>query len=547
LLTLWSIDPVNRDMILLNSVGASAYELGRRVYHYPDTLSGNAISAREPLKFSNICELDREHRSFYDDSVIGKLDLNYMVAVPILNTFNINQVLLLLNVYPASEPDIEDVINFRQFGESLAGHFESLLRDKCIRFANRLDVEMGKIVVRAPVNTYKTLVKLLQRAASADLVQLFLEKSGGGYLKREYSTGKVPDEDAARIEELAIACWQENREKMQFRSGDQTIHYRELLPHATVSDMRSWVFVPLRDLAGRAKGSIFASRRCVTPAGQILPPFTYEDICLVEAICRSFSAQLEILMADFARISSLDKLGHELRLPLSAFRAAVEKIQSETEDQGISLAHDYFFNVRFYCDTMKRLLFELDAVRKGPRALVLQTSSVRFHADIIAPAVRFLKLVMLKERLKPKQVKYGKIISNIPELFLDQWLMTQVVFNLLENSIKYSRQRKADVEIEIEGVKHDDNFEIVFRDNGIGITPGYEDKIFLQGIRAPEACLYHVLGEGFGLWFSREIVSLHGGRLELRSSQDPTEFAIVLPASLEYTSPSTSTLFGARE
>ena len=116
--------------------------------------------------------------------------------------------------------------------------------------------------------------------------------------------------------------------------------------------------------------------------------------------------------------------------------------------------------------------------------------------------------------------------------------MTQVVFNLLENAIKYQHNDRTSLNmIEIIGAQTDDNYTITFRDQGIGVPKGWEEKIFLQNVRGPTSHLYDVSGEGFGLWFSREIIKRHDGQLLLASRKNPTEFLIILPAYLENQAP----------
>lgn len=125
----------------------------------------------------------------------------------------------------------------------------------------------------------------------------------------------------------------------------------------------------------------------------------------------------------------------------------------------------------------------------------------------------------------------------MPKLYVDRGLMTQAVFNLLDNAIKYFHGDPASFKIEIDGCNVPTGYEIVFRDGGMGVPDGLEEHIFKMGFRGPNACESDVTGEGLGLWFARGIVRRHDGDLVLRRHRDPTEFVIVLPRYLAQSPP----------
>jgi signal transduction histidine kinase len=78
-----------------------------------------------------------------------------------------------------------------------------------------------------------------------------------------------------------------------------------------------------------------------------------------------------------------------------------------------------------------------------------------------------------------------------------------------------------------------DSFIFRFRDWGIGVQRGLEDRIFESGFRAPEALAKHVSGSGLGLSVARAVVHELGGDLRLVTNRKPTEFQMTLPKSLK--------------
>ena len=123
-------------------------------------------------------------------------------------------------------------------------------------------------------------------------------------------------------------------------------------------------------------------------------------------------------------------------------------------------------------------------------------------------------------------------IHKIPRLLVDRARLNQVVFNVLMNAIKYAEDDPNRFAIRIE-VDENRNFYIIkFKDWGIGVKKGLEDKIFEAGFRAPEAIDKYVTGSGLGLKISRDIMRGLGGDLKLTSSYKPTEFGMMLPKTL---------------
>ncbi len=535
LATIWSVNPVTSALILLASSGAEAVALDEPILDYFTDLNGIALESKETTVIDDVRQERKYGRSFSHHSLIKPLGLKSMVSVPIINTCNSNQVLLVLNLYPSEDRGEIDTAVFSRYGEWLAPRFERYLQDHCVRFANRLSIRIGRIKKRYPKNIYKEVVRLLSQVIDADSIGIYVEKDDGKTVECKSSFGHhFKEEDTSQVDELAKQCWQVNREFLIVsRSRDEVISRGELLPAVTLfrERMQSEVFVPLRDPAGQAKGVFCCVRTTEHPDRRAVSSFTYEDVAVIEAIAQAFTPQLEILLADYRRTDSMNKLAHELRVPVVAFRAALERVQRECKTEGYTFQFDHFGELATYCNVMNRLLLELDAVRRGPHLIPLLPEKVHIFSEIIAPATRFLKPILVKKGLSRKSIKY-KDVYKTPVLYLDPGLMTQVVFNLLDNAIKYSRDKPKEVKIEIEGNEADTNYEILFRDNGVGVPEGWEEKIFDAGVRGPNAYKYDVAGEGLGLWFAREIARRHGGDMMLRNSRDPTIFAIVLPNSL---------------
>jgi len=109
----------------------------------------------------------------------------------------------------------------------------------------------------------------------------------------------------------------------------------------------------------------------------------------------------------------------------------------------------------------------------------------------------------------------------------DRMHITSVVYNLLDNAIKYSKEKPV---IKINATADKDEIVLSIADNGIGIDPEYKDKIFDKFFRVPHGDKHNVKGYGLGLSYAAHILLRHNGSIEAVSDgRNGTEFIIKLP------------------
>jgi len=110
---------------------------------------------------------------------------------------------------------------------------------------------------------------------------------------------------------------------------------------------------------------------------------------------------------------------------------------------------------------------------------------------------------------------------------VDKLHFTNVIFNLLDNALKYS-DRKPEISISTLSTKKD--FTIEVADNGIGIAPENIKKIFQRFYRIPTGNVHDVKGFGLGLSYVRLIIESHKGKISVISNlRVGSTFKIVLP------------------
>jgi len=103
-----------------------------------------------------------------------------------------------------------------------------------------------------------------------------------------------------------------------------------------------------------------------------------------------------------------------------------------------------------------------------------------------------------------------------------------VINNLFDNAVKYS---SGDAKIDIQILQNSKYFILSFRDYGIGVPIKKQEKIFHKFLRIYDQESPSVKGTGLGLYWVREIIKLHGGKVSVFSAgrDKGTTFTIELP------------------
>ena len=158
--------------------------------------------------------------------------------------------------------------------------------------------------------------------------------------------------------------------------------------------------------------------------------------------------------------------------------------------------------------------------RVGRMALKVEPLDINGMVSVIAAAMEF--------QMKQKSVSLQ--IHDLPQCVGDETLVSQVFFNLLENAHKYLDASRPGV-ITISGSIENDKVVYAVKDNGIGILPEHQGKIFE---------MFHRLnpkweaGEGLGLTIVKRIVERHQGEIWLESQAEVgTTFFVSFSQSVE--------------
>lgn len=158
--------------------------------------------------------------------------------------------------------------------------------------------------------------------------------------------------------------------------------------------------------------------------------------------------------------------------------------------------------------------------RLGREALNLQTVDINMLLQNVLDAMAF----------QIRQANARILVEPLPDCFGDPGQLNQVFSNLLDNALNY-RSPKRLLRIRIWGRREEDKVMYCVEDNGIGVAPEYQDKIWQIFYRLPDAA-EKTNGEGLGLTLVQNIIERQNGRVWIESEPDQgSRFFLVLPTA----------------
>ncbi|MBI4668943.1 MAG: response regulator [Elusimicrobia bacterium] len=252
--------------------------------------------------------------------------------------------------------------------------------------------------------------------------------------------------------------------------------------------------------------------------------------CLGHAAERRQRKKLENEVMKYEEIDRLkfefvSNVSHELRTPLFSMKGAFDLLRGE---MGEGLSSD---------PVRSRLV---DIVRSNIERLSRVVGNVldfsRLERGVLAPHFESVDLAVLANEsmgamtplFAEKNIKLEPLqLSGSAEVSADPNHLRQVFINLLGNAVKFTKPGGS-VGIKITG--KEEAVEIVIRDNGIGITPQNQQKIFERFYQVDASLTREAGGTGIGLSLVKAVIENHKGKIWVESAPGQgSRFCFVLP------------------
>ena len=250
-------------------------------------------------------------------------------------------------------------------------------------------------------------------------------------------------------------------------------------------------------------------------------------IILVIFVISCIAYQIRII----ARINKISQIRedfsyamvHDMKTPLTTIFTALSFLHSGRLDDKPETKEKFFNVAKEEADRLLTLTNKLLTISK------LENKKMKMECEKIALEPM---LVRLADKFKVKSHKPVSFEFDLqtPEIYADAEYIEEMFSNLIDNSIKYSKER---VDIRISSSKNDFYSIIKIYDNGLGIPEKDQRSIFNKYERAAAGSRSRrkkVSGFGLGLNFVQQVIEAHKGKIFVNSIEGEfTEFIIYLP------------------
>ncbi len=237
-------------------------------------------------------------------------------------------------------------------------------------------------------------------------------------------------------------------------------------------------------------------------------------------ITRSFERLAE---ANRMKSEFISVVSHQLRSPLSNLRWVIELLTSGRVNGVSEKQLEYFKILKENSTRMRELVSDLLIVSRIETAKLPLKKKEIFLEDLVRKIIKelesFAKASNVKIELKAQE--------NLPKVFVDPSQILLVIENLLDNAIRYIKE-KGQVEIKLE--KREKNLYFEIKDNGVGIPKEDQKYIFQKFFRSENVMRYQTQGSGLGLYITKSIVNRSGGKIGFKSQEGiGSTFWFILP------------------
>lgn len=248
---------------------------------------------------------------------------------------------------------------------------------------------------------------------------------------------------------------------------------------------------------------------------ETLPSKVYGQLTRLQEIYVETQQKVREQQEDTQKL--ITEIAHQLRNPLMNIQNYLELLEEFELDE--EERKQYLQAIR---QSEERLSFLVESFIKMSR---LENELIQIKPDLLDLRETILQAVFqIRKKAEEKQIEIEIKQSQKIQVMHDRNWLKEAVFNILDNSVKYSYKNS---KIVITLIKNEMFTEIAVRDYGIGIEPQEEAKIFQRFYRGIRVTTEE--GFGIGLYLSREIALKQKGFVKVKRKNPGLEVSLFLP------------------
>ena len=236
--------------------------------------------------------------------------------------------------------------------------------------------------------------------------------------------------------------------------------------------------------------------------------------------------------ANKAKSTFLSNMSHDIRTPMNAIIGFTTLAVSNIDDK--KRVRDYLGKILSSSNHLLSLINDiLDMSRIESGKIHLEETEVS-----LSDVLHDLKTI-ISGQIHAKQLELYMDAMDITneDVYCDKTRLNQVLLNLLSNAVKFT-PAGGTVSVRIRQypgtVKGSELYEIRVKDNGIGMSQEFVQKIFSPFERERTSTVSRIQGTGLGMAITKNIVNMMGGTIEVLTEQGKgTEFIVRLPFRIQ--------------
>jgi signal transduction histidine kinase/CheY-like chemotaxis protein/HAMP domain-containing protein len=270
---------------------------------------------------------------------------------------------------------------------------------------------------------------------------------------------------------------------------------------------------------------IQVSERRIAGGGTVA---VYTDITEI----KRHAAQLELardqaMAATRAKSQFLTNMSHELRTPLNAIIGITEMLKEDAQETGEDPLIEPLDRIHHAGAHLLALINEILDLAK------IESGKFELHSEDVDLGCLMEDVARTAE---PLALKNGNrldigIASDLGSIQADPVRLRQVIFNLLSNACKFTRNGTVTLRANRETAPDGHRVSISVEDTGIGLTEDQCAKLFQEFTQADSSTTRKYGGTGLGLAISRRLCRIMGGDVEVQSTVGQgSTFTVTLPA-----------------
>ncbi|CAH2464488.1 MULTISPECIES: sensor histidine kinase [Bacillus cereus group] len=227
-----------------------------------------------------------------------------------------------------------------------------------------------------------------------------------------------------------------------------------------------------------------------------------------------------------ARKELITNISHDLRTPMASMQLMIEALQDDLVEDP-EMKKQYLVTILKEIERLSGLindLFDLSNLELGQVDFYPSLT----HIDKVLLDVLESHSTLLAEKQIDLQLE---VPDTLPRLLIMPCKIARVINNLLDNAIRYS-PISGTIELIVEENKQNQQVQFILRDEGDGLTPNDQLRIFEHFFRPDQSRSSQSGGSGLGLAITKSLIEMHKGEIGVRdrsNGKQGSEFWFTLP------------------